>query len=72
VLAGDAVVDLVVDATKHRLVLTHAQTVELLTKVAFDQKLVEVVSPRFTRSAAQSRGTRAPRPGRSPRCRPAR
>jgi hypothetical protein len=40
VLTGEAVVDVVVDASKHRLVVTHAQSVELSTKVAFDQKLM--------------------------------
>jgi hypothetical protein len=45
VLAGEAVVDVVVDATKHRLVITHPQSVELFTKVAFDQKLMHGCLP---------------------------
>jgi hypothetical protein len=45
VLAGEAVVDLVVDATKHGLVVAHAQPVELFTKVTFGQKLIHGCLP---------------------------
>jgi hypothetical protein len=45
VLVGEAVVDVVVDATKHRLVVTHAHSVELFTKVALDQKLIHGCLP---------------------------